>query len=84
MSNASDEKEKKAKDFGHMPKILIGLWGFVLFIFACIALFIFSISQGWFGELPPVSDLENMHQGYLQVIINYLEHGAMHQRIVLW
>ena len=59
MSNASDEKGKKAKDFGHMPKILIVLWGFVLFIFACIALFIFSISQGWFGELPPVSDLEN-------------------------
>lgn len=55
----NSENKKKLKNTGHMKHILITLWCFVLFIFFCIALFIFSIAKGWFGELPPVSELEN-------------------------
>ncbi len=59
MSENSDKQKKKLKNTGHMKHILVTLWCLVLLLFFCIALFIFSIAKGWFGELPPVSELEN-------------------------
>ncbi len=53
-SNKKKEEEKRK-----MNKVLKVLWmmtGLIIFLmFFCV----FAISQGWFGKLPPVSDLQN-------------------------
>ena len=43
----------------HMKTVLTILWSFVFLLLALGALAVYGISQGWLGELPPVSELEN-------------------------
>ncbi len=51
--------EKQANEKRKLNKVLRGFWiatGSVIFLmFFCV----FAISQGWFGSLPPVSELQN-------------------------
>lgn len=56
-SDLIEKKQEKAKKRCYR---LIGcLWFFVFLIIAGMGLAVYSISQGWWGELPPISDLQN-------------------------
>ncbi len=56
----SDLIEKKQKKSKKRCYRLIGcLWVIVFFIIAAMGLAVYSISRGWWGELPPISDLQN-------------------------
>lgn len=62
MSDVTDMKEaamELPKKKGHMGYVLTALWLLVVLLFLLVGLAVLSISKGWFGELPPVSDLEN-------------------------
>ena len=43
----------------HMSTVLCVLWTFVFLLLAVAGVAVYGISQGWLGQLPPVSELEN-------------------------
>jgi penicillin-binding protein 1A len=43
----------------HMSTVLCVLWTFVFLLLAMAGVAVYGISQGWLGQLPPVSELEN-------------------------
>lgn len=56
-SDLIEKKQKKSKK--NCYRLIGCLWFFVLLIIAGMGLAIYSISQGWWGSLPPISDLQN-------------------------
>lgn len=43
----------------HMSTVLCVLWTFVFLLLLAVGVAVYGISQGWLGQLPPVSELEN-------------------------
>jgi len=44
---------------GHMATVLCVLWTFAFLLLLVVGVAVYGISQGWLGQLPPVSELEN-------------------------
>ncbi len=55
-------------------KILIGMWVGVVLLLVVVYSALYGISQGWLGELPPISDLQNPINKYASRV--YTEDGV--------
>ena len=53
------EAKKKSNDTSKVNKVIRTCWAITGFIILLMFFCVFAISQGWFGKLPPVSELQN-------------------------
>lgn len=59
MNEMENKNNKARRSKSACYRLIVALWILLCLGFAGVALAIYSIGNGWWGELPPISDLQN-------------------------